>query len=54
MSAHAKRSYGSTLALLTLGVLALYAGPRWLAVLIPAAGLAWYAASGVPFRRSRN
>jgi hypothetical protein len=54
MSAEAKKSYGSTLALLMLSVLALYGGPSWLVVLIPAALLVWYAAAGSTFRRSRN
>jgi len=42
MSVEAKRGYGSTLALLLLGVLALYFGAAWLVVLIPAAVLVWY------------
>ena len=54
MSAEAKRGYGSTLVLLTLAVLAFYAGTRWLVVFIPAAVVVWYAASGTAFRRSRN
>jgi len=54
MSAEAKRSYGSTLALLMFGVLAFYAGTRWLVVFIPAAVLVWYAAAGATFRRNRN
>jgi hypothetical protein len=44
MSAEAKTHYGSTLALLALGVLALYGGPTWLLVLVPAALLVWFAA----------
>jgi hypothetical protein len=54
MSAEAKKSYGSTLALLMLSVLAFYGGPSWLVVLIPVAVLVWYAADGPAFRRSRN
>jgi hypothetical protein len=46
MSADAKKGYGSTMILMILGVLALYAGARWLLLLIPAAALVWYAASG--------
>jgi hypothetical protein len=54
MSAEAKRSYGSTLALLTFAVLAFFAGPRWLVVFVPAAVLVWYAGASRTFRRSRN
>ncbi len=54
MSADAKKGYGLTMVLLILGVLALYAGARWLLLLIPAAALVWYAGSGVSYRRSRN
>jgi len=53
MSAEAKRSYGSTLALFVLGMLALYFGERSLAVLIPAALLVWYVARPV-LRTGRN
>jgi len=44
MSAEAKKHYGSTLVLLALGVLAVYAGPNWLLVLVPLALLVWFAA----------
>jgi hypothetical protein len=54
MSADTKKGYGSTLLLMILGVLALYAGARWLLVLIPTAALVWYAATGASFRTSRN
>jgi len=54
VSTEAKRSYSSTLALLLFGVLAFFAGPRWLVVFIPAAVLVWYAAAGSTFRKSRN
>ncbi len=53
MSAEAKKSYGSTLVLLMLGVLAFYGGSTWLLVLIPAAVLVWRAA-GESARKSRN
>lgn len=42
MSAQAKKSYSSTLALVLLGVLAMYAGVAWLVVLVPAAVAIWY------------
>jgi len=54
MSADAKKSYGSTLILFVLGVLALYAGARWLVILIPAAVLVWRLAAGPVLGRSRN
>lgn len=54
MSADIKRGYGSTLALLTFGVLAFYGGTGWLFVLIPAAALVWYAAAGAASPRSHN
>jgi hypothetical protein len=54
MSADAKRGYGSTVVLMFLGLLAIYAGPSWLVVLIPAAILAWYAAARTALRGSRN
>jgi hypothetical protein len=54
MSSDAKRGYGSTLVLIMLGVLALYAGGRWLLALIPAAILVAYAAAGTALRRSRD
>jgi hypothetical protein len=44
MSANSKKSVGWTLVLMLLGVAALFAGPKWLALLIPAATLIWYAA----------
>jgi hypothetical protein len=49
-----KKSYGSTLVLFMLGVLAFYAGTNWLLLLIPAAILVWYAASGTHAQRNRN
>ena len=54
MSAEAKKSYGSTLVLLILGVLALYGGSVWLLVLIPAAVLVWRASAGEPVGRRRK
>lgn len=42
MSAEIKTGYGSTLILLTLGVLALYAGPSWIPLLAAAAVMVWY------------
>jgi hypothetical protein len=53
MSAEAKKHYGSSVALLALGMLALYGGTSWLLLLIPAAWLVWYAASP-QLRRRRN
>jgi len=53
MSAEAKTGYGSTLALLLFGVLALYLGSRWLVLLIPAALLIWYGAAPI-LRSGRN
>jgi hypothetical protein len=54
MSAEMKKGYGSTLVLLALGVLAFYAGPAWLLVLVPAAALVWHAAACETARRNRN
>lgn len=42
VSAEIKTGYGSTLILLTLGVLALYAGPSWIPLLAAAAVMVWY------------
>ena len=53
MSADAKRYYGSSLALLLLGVFALYGGAWGLLLLIPAAALVWYAAAP-KLHRGRN
>lgn len=54
MSADKRKGYGSTLALIVLGVLALYGGVHWLMILIPAAFLVWYAATRANLRRSRS
>ena len=42
MSANSKKSMGSTIVLILLGMAALYGGSKWLSVLIPAALLVWY------------
>jgi hypothetical protein len=42
MSPESKKSLGWTIVLVVLGVAALYSGPGWLAILIPAAMLVWY------------
>jgi hypothetical protein len=52
MSADAKRKYGSTIVLVVLGILALYGGPPWLLLLIPAAVLIWYATTRGQFKRT--
>lgn len=53
MSADAKKHYGLALALLFLGVLALYGGVRWLAFIVPVAALVLYAAAPA-LRGGRN
>jgi hypothetical protein len=53
MSTNSKKSMGSTVALILLGMAALYGGEKWLGLLIPAALLVWYGA--IPrFRTGRN
>jgi hypothetical protein len=53
MSMDSKKSMGWTLILILLGMAALYGGLRWLALLIPAALLIWFA--GKPrLRTGRN
>jgi hypothetical protein len=52
MSADAKRKYGSTIALIILGILALYGGPPWLLLAIPAAVLIWYATTRGQFKKA--
>jgi hypothetical protein len=47
VSKDAKKGYGSMLALVVFGVLALYLGWRWLPLLIPAAALVWYGAAPI-------
>jgi hypothetical protein len=44
MSRNCKKSMGWTIALILLGLIALFAGVKWLALLIPAALLIWYGA----------
>ena len=44
MSTESKKSMGWTIVLILLGLVALYAGSNWLAILIPAALLVWYGA----------
>ncbi len=43
MNTRSKKSPGWALSLVALGLLALYGGPRTLALLVPAAILVWYA-----------
>jgi hypothetical protein len=45
MSRNAKKSMGWTMVLMLLGLIALFAGAKWLVVLVPAAMLIWYEAS---------
>jgi hypothetical protein len=54
MSTDAKKGYGSTIAMITLGMLALYGGAHWLVVLVPVGALIWFAADRVVLKRSRN
>jgi len=44
MSANSKKSMGSTIILILLGMAALYGGSHWLTVLIPLALLVWFTA----------
>jgi hypothetical protein len=53
MSATSKQSMTSTFVLILLGIAALYAGSRWLTILIPAAALVWYGA-GPALRSGRG
>lgn len=53
MNANFKRSIGSTLLLVLLGLLAFLAGAKWLVVLVPAAVLVWFGASPA-LRSGRN
>ena len=53
MSAEARKHYGSMVAFLALGILALYGGPQLLLLLIPAAALVWYRANP-KLRSGRN
>jgi len=53
MSMNSKKSMAWTTVLILLGLVALYGGEKWLAVLIPAAMLIWYGA-GPALRSGRN
>jgi hypothetical protein len=53
MSAEAGKSMGWTIVLVIFGVVALYCGPRSLALLVPAAALVWYGAAPL-LNKSRN
>jgi hypothetical protein len=44
MSMDAKKSMGWAVILIVMGMAAIYGGSKWLALLIPAAVLVWYAA----------
>lgn len=48
------KSYGWALVLVALGLLALYTGPRALALLVPLAILVWYAVAESTPRDNRN
>lgn len=53
MSANSRKSMGSTVILIFLGMAALYGGSKWLSLLIPAALLVWYTARPM-IRTGRN
>jgi hypothetical protein len=53
MSMNSKKSIGWTSVLILLGLVALFAGVKWLVVLIPAAMMVWYGA-GQTLRSGRN
>jgi hypothetical protein len=53
MSRDSKKSVGWTTVLILLGLAALFAGQKWLVLLIPAAILVWYGA-GPGLRSGRN
>jgi hypothetical protein len=53
MSANSKKSVGSTIVLILMGMAALYGGSKWLGLLIPAAALVWYSV-GPSLRTGRN
>jgi len=48
-----RTSIGGTMLLIGLGMVALFAGDKWLVALIPAAMLVWYG-TGSPLRRDRD
>jgi 4-amino-4-deoxy-L-arabinose transferase-like glycosyltransferase len=54
MNMRSKRSSAWALVLVALGLLALYSGPKGLAVLIPAAILVWYAVAESTPRDHQN
>jgi hypothetical protein len=54
MSADVKKGYGSTLVLIAMGLVALYARAQWLAILIPAAILVFYGATRTMLGRGGN
>ncbi len=53
MSVNSKKSMGWTSVLILLGLVALFAGAKWLVVLIPAAMMVWYGV-GPTLRSGRN
>ena len=44
MSRESKKAISWSIALVALGIAVLFGGPRWAAVLVPAALAVWYAA----------
>jgi len=54
MKTQSSKSPGWSLVLVALGLLALYSGPRGLALLVPAAILIWYAVAKRWTDRHRN
>jgi hypothetical protein len=54
MNMQTKKSCGWALVLVVLGLLALYVGPRGLALLVPAAIVVWYAIAESTPRDDRN
>jgi hypothetical protein len=54
MSNDTKNGYGTTIALMLLGMLAMYGGALWLVILVPAAALVWHASTRAALRRGRN
>lgn len=53
MSPVLNKSITWSLILMLLGIAAMFAGPKWLMVFVPAAVLVWFGA-GPKLRRSRN
>lgn len=54
MSAESRKSLSWTVVLMILGIVALYAGPNWLIILIPAALLVRYAIAAPMLRSGRS